>query len=149
MKKKILLLFILSIIILCTGCNQKAQNTGNMKDQHKRWVLENNHDVIDQVTLKKIETELEKVNHLESEYLVLMPLEKISNTNYIQVYNDTAVDHAKNEEEKVHVEVCFLKDDDFELYGKDYLKKEEVYTILKDYFMSHKIPDTKDWYLVN
>lgn len=149
MKKKVVLLLILSIVILCTGCNQKAKNVGNMEAQQKRWVLENNHEVISQVTLKRIETELDKVDHLESEYLVLMPLEGISNTNYIQVYNDTAVDHAKNEEEKFHVEVCFLRGDAFELYGKDNLKKEEVYTILKDYFMSHKIPDTKDWYLVN
>lgn len=149
MKKKVVLLLIISISILCTGCSQKAKNTGDMKNLQKRWVLENDNGVIDQVTLKKIEEELDKVDHLDSEYLVLMPLEKISNTNYIQVYNDITVGHAKNEEEKFHVEVCFLKEDDFELRGKDNLKKEEVYDILKDYFMSHKIPDTKDWYLVD
>lgn len=149
MKKKVVLLLVLSIVILCTGCSQKAKNTGDMKEQQKRWVLENNHEVISQTTLKSIENELDKVDHLESEYLVLMPLEGISNTNYIQVYNDTTVDHAKNEEEKFHVEVCFLKGDAFELYGRNNLKKEEVYTILKDYFMSHKIPDTKDWYLAD
>ena len=150
MKKRVLVLFILFSMILLTGCNQKAKNTGDMKEQQKRWVLENNHGVIEQTSLKKIEEELDKVDSLDSEYLVLMPLEKISNTNYIQVYNDINVGNAKNNLEKFHVEVCFLKgnEDDFELRGKDNLTKEEVDTILKDYFTSHKIPNTKDWYLV-
>jgi len=151
MKKRVLILLILCSITLLTGCNQKAKNTGDMKDQQKRWVLENSHGIIDQTSLKTIEEELDKVDRLDSEYLILMPLENISNTNYIQVYNDTNVGNQKNEVEKFHVEVCFLKgnEDDFELRGKDHLTKEDVYTILKDYFMNHKIPDTKDWYVVS
>ena len=150
MKKRVFILLILCSITLLTGCNQKIKNTGDMKNQQKRWVLEDNHRVIEQTSLKTIEEELDKVDNLDSEYLILMPLENISNTNYIQVYNDTNVGNQKNDTEKFHVEVCFLKgnEDDFELRGKDHLTKEEVYTILKDYFMNHKIPDTKDWYLV-
>lgn len=32
MKKRVLVLFILFSMILLTGCNQKAKNTGDMKD---------------------------------------------------------------------------------------------------------------------
>jgi len=148
MKKKVVLLFILCVAVLCTGCSQKAKNTGDMTKHQKKWVLENDSGVIDQVSLKNIDHELDRVDDLDSKYLVLMPLEKISDTNYIQVYNDSSVDNIKSEEEKFHVEVCFLKEDEFELRGKDYLTKEEAHNILKDYFISHKIPDTKDWYLV-
>ncbi len=155
MKKRSLLLIVLSTMILFTGCNQKAkdvESAGEKKTENEeRWILENDQEVIDRVTLEKIEQELEKVDQLESEYLVLMPLEKIAHTNYIQVYNDTVVENEKSEEEKFHVEVCFLKgeEDDFELLGKDNLTEEEVLEILEDYFLNRKIPDTGDWYLVS
>ena len=144
----------LSAVILFTGCSQKAkdvENQGGTKtDNEERWVLENDNEVIDRVTLEKIEKELEKVDQLESEYLVLMPLEKIAHTNYIQVYNEVVDGNEKSEEEKFHVEVCFLKgeEDDFELLGKDNLTEKEVLKILNDYFLNRKIPDTKEWYLV-
>lgn len=151
MRKIVVLFALLSIIIFMTGCNQKAKNVVEKDRVQERWVIENSTGVLDNVDLKIIEEELEKLDRLEESSLLLMPLDKIAHTNYIQVYNDAAINNAKNEEEKFHVEVCFFKEngDDFELRGKDNLKKEEVQSIFREYFLNHKIPHTSDWYLVS
>ena len=114
-----------------------------------KWELENDKEVLDKVDKHIIENELNKVDTLESQYLILTPSKSIKNTNYLQVYNDVTIGNAKNENEKFHIELCFKDNEkNFKLIGKDNLIKEEVVKIFIEYFENNNIPETNDWYKV-
>lgn len=111
------------------------------------WKLENEQEVIRNVNIDVIKEELDKVDNLENPYLILTPPRNISDTRYIQTYNDINVGNAKNENEKFHIEICVNdKEKEFKLMAKDNLTKEEIEKIFIDYFENNIVPDISGWY---
>ena len=111
------------------------------------WKLENEQETIENVNVNLIKEQLEKADNLEIQHLILMPSKNISNTKYIQTYNDINVGNPKNENEKFHIEICVVNgENSFKLMAKDNLTKEETEKIFIDYFENNIVPDISEWY---
>ena len=127
--------------------SEQSVHIYNNKEDTKEieWRLENDNEVIHTVDRHIIESELNKVDLLETEYLILMPSKRIKDTNYLQVCIDETFEKNKNENHKFYVELNFgdLEQNAYNL-GKDSLTKEEVLKIFIDYFENNNLPNIKD-----
>ena len=120
------------------------------KDQAEaKWTLESNNNTFFNFNKKIIEDEINKINTMESEWLVLEPPESIKGTIYLQVCIEVPEGDYRRDGENFHIEVCF-EDDEEKLtsFRKDNVTKEEVLRIFIDYFENNNIPDIKDWYSI-
>lgn len=153
----IIAVVLITAIIVAIGIhstkNAKTENQKNetesvtgFENESITWSLETEKEKINNVNSKIIIKEINRVASLESQHLILTPSKSISNSNFIQTYNDVTAEN--KEDENFHIEISMNNDDGFTIYAKDNLAKKDVSDIFTDYFENSKIPDLTDWYKV-
>ena len=125
-----------------------ASESSSYKENGK-WKLENDGDTFYEFDKSVIENEINKLDTLESDWLVLEPPKTINGTIYIQVCIETAEEDYRREGKKFHIELCF-EDEEGNLtsFRKDNLTKGEVIKIFINYFENSELPNIEDWYSV-
>lgn len=130
---------------------EEILNTSELSSYKKegKWKLENDVDTFYEFDKNVIENEINKLDTLESDWLVLEPPVSINGTIYIQVCIEIAEEDYRREDKKFHIELCF-EDEDEKLtsFMKDNLTKEEVIKIFINYFENSELPNIEDWHSV-
>lgn len=123
------------------------ESTKDIKEN--RWMLESNRDTYFEFNKNIIENEIDKVDRLESDWLVLQPPESIKGTIYLQICIEIIDGDYRKEGQNFHIELCF-EDDEGNLtsFRKDNLTKAEVLKIFIDYFENKNLPNITNWYSV-
>jgi hypothetical protein len=127
----------------------RAREESTKDRKENRWMLESDRDTFFEFDKNVIENEINKIDKLETDWLVLEPPESIKGTIYLQIsIEGTDADYRRNGE-NFHIELCFEDDEEnLTSFRKDNLTKAEVLKIFIDYFENNNIPDIKDWYSV-
>lgn len=121
-----------------------SESSSNKKEC--KWKLETDRNTFYEFDKNVIENEINKLDTLESDWLVLEPPENINGTIYIQVCIETAEEDYKKEGEDFHIELCFEdEDENLTSFMKNNLTKEEVIKIFINYFENSELPNIEDW----
>lgn len=127
---------------------QDEEEKANSKRKNK-WRLESDIDTFYEFDKIIIENEINKLDTLESNWLVLEPPKSINDSIYIQVCIEVAEGDYRRKGENFHIELCFEdEDENLTSFMKDNLTKEEVIKIFINYFKNGELPDIEDWYTV-
>ena len=124
-------------------------NESSNNEEKGKWKLENDVDTFYEFDKNVIENEINKLDTLESDWLLLEPPKSIKGTIYIQVCIETVEEDYRIEGKKYHIELCFEDEDENLIsFRKDDLTKEEVIKIFTNYFENSELPNIENWYSV-
>lgn len=158
MKKPVIILVCIVVIVLIIAIafavkqsSSKAEQTEKPQEQSSSadisWSLENESEVISDVSYEKIINEIDRLDRQEIQHLILTPSSSINNCNFVQVINDITIGNAQNGDEKFHIEISISSaDGNFTIYCKDNLTKDDVCDVFIKYFENGNVPDYSDWY---
>ena len=99
------------------------------------------------ITLNEVEQNLYAIEDQEQDFVVISPLNAIlidnKKYNFVQVCSDQDTD-------LLHIELSVTNDGDQGaiLYGKNELGPQEVFQIIEDFIVHHKVPPLDDWEVV-